>query len=165
MEALNSAAEKYSKGEHMKSNIKTAIATTFLAGAILLSMGSNASALAPKSCSNATLRGDYAATLTGTVNNLPFAALNLVNGDGNGNITGEGTIVYNGSVIPSSFTATYSINADCSGSFSSSSGTTENIVISRDGSEVQIIVTGLALGPATVTGLAKSLGSAKAMTQ
>jgi hypothetical protein len=99
------------------------------------------------------------------VNNLPFAALNLVNGDGNGNITGEGTIVYNGTVIPSSFTATYSINPDCSGSFSSSSGTTENIVISRDGGEVQIIVTGLALGPATVTGLAKRLDSARAITQ
>jgi hypothetical protein len=165
MEALNPAAEKYSKGEHMKPNNKTAIATTFLAGAMLLSMVSDANALPAKSCSNATLRGDYGATLTGTVNNLPFAALNLVTGDGNGNITGEGTIVYNGTVIPSSFTATYSINPDCSGSFSSSSGTTENIVISRDGGEVQIIVTGLALGPATVTGLAKRLDSARAITQ
>jgi hypothetical protein len=149
----------------MKLNIKTAMATMVLAGAMVLNLVSNASAQAHKSCSNATLRGAYGATLTGTVNNLPFAALNLVNGDGNGNITGEGTIVYNGTVIPSSFTATYTINSDCSGSFSSSSGTTENIVISRDGGEVQIIVTGLALGPATVTGLAKKLTSVKAMTQ
>ena len=150
----------------MKPKIKTAITTTILAGTIVLNMVSNAYAHAPKACSNATLRGDYGATLTGTVNNLPFAALNLVNGDGNGNITGEGTIVYNGTVIPSSFTATYTVNPDCSGSFSSSSGTTENIVINRDGSEVQIIVTGLALGPATVTGLAKKLDSApKSMTQ
>ena len=140
----------------MKPKIKTAITTTILAGTIVLNMVSNAYAHAPKACSNATLRGDYGATLTGTVNNLPFAALNLVNG----------TIVYNGTVIPSSFTATYTVNPDCSGSFSSSSGTTENIVINRDGSEVQIIVTGLALGPATVTGLAKKLDSApKSMTQ
>ena len=125
----------------MKPSMKTAIATTMLTGAIVLNMVSNVHAQPAKACSNATLRGDYGATLTGTVNNLPFAALNLVNGDGNGNITGEGTIVYNGAVIPSSFTATYTINPDCSGSFSSSSGTTENIVVSRDGSEVQIIVT------------------------
>jgi hypothetical protein len=149
----------------MKLNIKTAMATMVLAGTMVLNLASNANAQPPKSCSNATLRGAYGATLTGTVNNLPFAAVNLVNGDGNGNITGEGTIVYNGSVIPSSFTATYTINPDCSGSFSSSSGTTENIVISRDGGEVQIIVTGLALGPATVTGLAKQLTSVKAMSQ
>ena len=149
----------------MKPNIKTTIATTILAGTIVLNMVSNANAQPPKTCTNATLSGDYGATLTGTVNNLPFAALNRVNGDGNGNITGEGTIVYDGTVIPSSFTATYTVNPDCSGSFSSSSGTTENIVISRDGSEVQIIVTGLALGPATVTGLAKRLGSVKAFTQ
>ena len=150
----------------MKPNIKTTIATTILAGTIVLNMVSNAQAWQPpKSCSNSTLRGDYGATLTGTVNNLPFAALNLVNGDGNGNITGEGTIVYDVTVIPSSFTATYTINPDCYGSFSYSTGTTENIVISREGSEVQIIVTGLALGPATVTGLAKKLTSTKAMTQ
>jgi hypothetical protein len=149
----------------MKPSMKSTIATTILAGALILNMVPNANAQPPKSCSNATLRGAYGATLTGTVNNLPFAALNLVNGDGNGNITGQGTIVYDGTVIPSSFTATYTINPDCSGSFSSSTGTTENIVISREGSEVQIIVTGLALGPATVTGLAKKLTSTKAMTQ
>ena len=149
----------------MKPSMKSTIATTILAGALILNMVPNANAQPPKSCSNATLRGAYGATLTGTVNNLPFAALNLVNGDGNGNITGQGTIVYDGTVIPSSFTATYTINPDCSGSFSSSTGTTENIVISREGSEVQIIVTGLALGPATVTGLAKKLSSPRAMTQ
>lgn len=149
----------------MNPSMKTAIATTILAGVLILNLVSKANAQPMKACSDATLRGDYGATLTGAVNNLPFAALNLVNSDGNGNITGEGTIVYNGTVIPSSFTATYTVNPDCSGSFTSSSGTTENIVIGRDGSEVQIIVTGLALGPATVTGLAKKLGPPNAVSQ
>jgi hypothetical protein len=141
----------------MKANIKSVIATTVLAGVSILTMVGNAHA-GPKGCSNQTLSGSYGSTLTGTVNNLPFAAVNLVSSDGDGNITGSGTIVYNGVVIPSSFTATYTVNADCSGSFVSDSGTSENIVISRDGSLVQIIVTGLGLGPATVSGSAKSLG-------
>jgi hypothetical protein len=141
----------------MKPIIKAAIATTVLAGVSLLAPGANAQAGA-KECSNHTLSGSYGSTLTGTVNNLPFAAVNLVSSDGDGNINGSGTIVYNGTVIPSSFTATYTINPDCSGSFVSSSGTSESIVISRDGSLVQIIVTGLALGPATVSGSAQSLG-------
>src|SRR5437879_1119945 len=61
-EAVNSAARRHSKGEHMKPNIKTAIATTILAGAIVLNVVSNAYAQPPKACSNATLRGDYGAT-------------------------------------------------------------------------------------------------------
>jgi hypothetical protein len=122
----------------------------------LLAMASN-DAVALRKCSNRTLQGDYGSSLSGTVNGLPFTALNLVSADGNGNISGSGTIVLDGAVIPSSFTATYVVNADCSGSFESDSGTTENIVISRDGRLVQIIVTGLALGPATVSGTATNL--------
>jgi hypothetical protein len=126
---------------------------------LLLSVMSTASTndLAIRACSNRTLRGDYGSSLSGTVNGLPFAAVNLVSADGNGNITGSGTIVLDGAVIPSTFTATYVVNADCSGSFQSDSGTTENIVISRDGRLVQLIVTGLALGPATVSGTATKL--------
>jgi hypothetical protein len=122
----------------------------------VLSMSST-NGLALKACSNRTLKGDYGSSLNGTVNGLPFAAVNLVSADGDGNITGNGTIVLDGAVIPSSFTATYVVNADCSGSFESDSGTMENIVISRDGRLVQIIVTGLALGPATVSGTATTL--------
>lgn len=142
----------------MRFKVKSAIASTFLAGAVVLAMTSSVWAAA-KACSNATLSGSYGATLTGTVSGLPFAALDTVTSDGNGNITGTGTISLNGTIIPSTFTATYTVNPDCTGSFSSSSGTTENLVISKDGSEVQFIVTATALGPATVTGSAKSLGN------
>ena len=141
----------------MKPIIKSAIATTALACMSILAMAANAHAGA-KTCSNHTLSGSYGSTLTGTVNNLPFAAVNLVSSDGDGNTNGSGTIVYNGTVIPSAFTATYTINSDCSGSFVSSAGISESIVISRDGSLVHIIVAGLALGPAAVSGSAQSLG-------
>ncbi|HUI43126.1 MAG TPA: hypothetical protein VL523_14280 [Terriglobia bacterium] len=141
----------------MRSNVKSAIATPFLASLIMLAMTSTARA-GDKGCSNRTLSGSYGATLTGTVNGEPFAALDSVTSDGHGNITGTGTISLDGTIIPSTFTATYTVNSDCTGSFSSSSGTTENLVITQDGSEVQFIVTATALGPATVTGSAKSLG-------
>jgi hypothetical protein len=108
-------------------------------------------------CSNATLKGHYSALLTGSVNGLPFAALDLVISDGNGNISGTGTVVVNGSPMPTSFTATYTVNSNCSGSFVSDTGTTEDITVSLDGSEVQIILTSTPLGAATVTGAAKNL--------
>jgi hypothetical protein len=140
----------------MRSLSKTdLVSTIFLAMSVMAAAASNE--LATRECSNRTLRGNYGSSLSGTVNGVPFSALNLVSADGNGNITGNGTIVLNGQVIPSSFTATYVVNADCSGSFQSDSGTTENIVISRDGRLVQIVVTGLALGPATVSGTATNL--------
>jgi hypothetical protein len=114
-----------------------------------------------KDCSNATLKGNYSALLTGSVNGLPFAALDLVVSDGNGNITGTGTIVVNGNPMTTSFTATYSVNPDCSGSFASDTGTTEAITVSLDGSAVQIILTGTPLGAATVSGVAKNLADSK----
>ena len=130
------------------------IAATFMAGAFLAALAPGAQA-DPKGCSNATLKGTYESLLSGIVNGVPFSALDLVMADGNGNITASGTIVDNGTVIPTTFTATYTVNSDCTGTFSSSSGTTENVELLLDGSEVRIIVTGTALGPATVTGLAK----------
>ena len=50
---------------------------------------------------NRILKGDYGSSLNGTVNGLPFAAVNLVSADGDGHITGSGTIVLDGAVIPS----------------------------------------------------------------
>jgi hypothetical protein len=140
----------------MKSNMKPVVAAVAFVSLMALAMPTAAQAA---KCSNATLSGTYEATLSGTVNGLPFAALDLVTADGNGNITATGTIVYDGTVIPSTFTATYTVNSDCSGSFSSDTGTTENFLIKENGSEVQIIVTGTPLGPATVTGLAKNAAS------
>jgi hypothetical protein len=140
----------------MKLSSNTALAATILAAVLAFIPAAEAK---PVACSNATLKGHYSALLTGSVNGLPFAALDLVVSDGNGNISGTGTVVVNGSPMPTSFTATYTVNSNCSGSFVSDTGTTEDITVSLDGSEVQIILTGTPLGAATVTGAAKSLAA------
>lgn len=118
-------------------------------------------ALAPKAygsaqgCTNATLKGRYGATITGTIGGLPFAELDLVSSTGNGTFSGTGTIAFNGSISPATFTATYTINADCSGSAVLSTGVTQNLTIKADGSEVMFI--GTNDPTAVVTGDAKQL--------
>jgi hypothetical protein len=140
----------------MKLASNTTLAATALASVLALMPAAQAK---PVACSNATLKGHYSALLTGSVDGLPFAALDLVVSDGNGNISGTGTVVVNGTPMPTSFTATYSVNPNCSGSFVSDTGTTEDITVSLDGSEVQILLTASPLGAATVTGVAKTLTS------
>jgi hypothetical protein len=145
----------------MKRNIKLIAVVVALLAVFALAAASSPQVLASgawyHTCSNATLSGSYGASLSGTVNGLPFDALDLVVADGQGNMTGTGTIVYNGAVMPTSFTATYSVNADCTGSFASSTGTNEDFIISQDGSQVQIIVTANPAGPSNVVGLANNL--------
>lgn len=138
----------------MKLASKTTLAATVLAAVLAVVPGAQAK---PIACSNATLKGHYSALLTGSVNGFPFAALDLVISDGNGNISGTGTVVVNGTPMPTSFTATYTVSSNCSGSFVSDTGTTEDITVSLDGNEVQIILTATPLGVATVTGVAKNL--------
>ena len=140
----------------MKLASKTVLAAAFLSAVLAFAPAAQAK---PAGCSNATLKGRYSALLTGSVNGLPFAALDLVTSDGNGNIAGTGTVIVNGSPTPTSFTATYSVDSNCSGSFVSDTGTTEDITVSLDGNEVQIILTGTTLGVATVTGVAKNLAT------
>ncbi|HXJ92699.1 MAG TPA: hypothetical protein VMT20_07425 [Terriglobia bacterium] len=136
----------------MKRTRKSVLALT---AAGMLVMLAAPGAQATQSCSNRTLKGAYGATITGTIAGLPFAELDLVNADGKGNFSGTGTVSYNGSVSSVTFTATYSVNSDCSGSASLSTGVTQNLIIKTDGSEVQFIAT--SSPEAQVTGDAKRL--------
>jgi hypothetical protein len=78
-------------------------------------------AQAQTSCSNASLSGTYFYLENGTAvegstsSPAPYAQFGKVISAGNGNLSGQGT--ENASDIPSqlSFTATYAVNADCSG--------------------------------------------------
>ncbi len=129
--------------------------TTIFAALFLLA---TATPVRASSCSNATLKGSYAALLTGFSGGLPFAALDHVTADGLGNLTGTGTVNVNGTVssgVPLS--ATYSINADCTGSATFSSGTTQNLIIKSSGSQVYITRTGPATTGTVVTGTANRL--------
>ena len=115
--------------------------------------GSVAYAAAPQ-CSNATLKGHYSATITGTLGGVPFAELDLVTATGNGTFSGTGTASENGVISTVEFTATYSINSDCTGSATLSTGVTQNFNIKQDGSDVNFISTN---SGATITGEAKRL--------
>ena len=109
-------------------------------------------------CSNATLKGRYTATITGSLGGAPLAELDLVTSPGDGTFSGTGTVSEDGVISTVSFTATYTINSDCTGSAVLSTGVTQNFNIQPDGSEVDIISTN---SGATITAVAKRLGSRK----
>src|SRR5258708_22163999 len=81
-------------------------------------------------CSNSTIEGTYAFTIHGTVFLPGGAPPLLVDGlakpsfDGNGNITQLDAVAVNGNVAPGwrLSTGTYSVNPDCTGTFTVSNG-------------------------------------------
>lgn len=80
-------------------------------------------------CSNATIHGTYAFTIRGQIL-LPDGSTILIDGlarttfDGKGNLTQLDAVAANGNVAPgwSLNTGTYSVNADCTGSFNVTNG-------------------------------------------
>jgi hypothetical protein len=97
-------------------------------------------------CSNATLRGTYSDTDTGTIVGAgPFAGVNLDTFDGKGALTVSGMSSVNGSISPFAATGTYTVNRDCTGTYSVSDafGDTFNayFVIDEGGNELQIVIT------------------------
>jgi hypothetical protein len=63
-----------------------------------------------------------------------------VAGDGNGNLTGADTLNYDGTVYRRTFTGTYTINSDCTGTvaltFSDKTTMHADIVVTNDGKEI-----------------------------
>lgn len=135
------------------TNAKRVTLSIIALAALGLVTSSAAYAAAPQ-CSNATLKGHYSATITGTLGGAPFAELDLVTSTGNGTFTGSGTASENGVISTVEFTATYTINSDCTGSAVLSTGVTQNLNIKQDGSDVNFISTNAG---ATITGEAKRL--------
>jgi hypothetical protein len=69
-------------------------------------------------CSNNSLKGTYGFSCEGTGGGLPIAVVAVFTADGNGNGSEVETISFNGDIsqgVP--FTVTYTVNADCTGSF------------------------------------------------
>ena len=87
-------------------------------------------------CSQKTLKGTYMSIQSGTLIGLPFTAVNRAVADGVGSLTGSGTAVANGVVSFPVIDATYTINPDCTGTVTSTSGLTQNIIIRKDGGQV-----------------------------
>lgn len=71
----------------------------------------------PAACSLATLKGSYALFGQGTVTAFtppaPIAHVGTVTYDGAGNFFGSDTIMLNGTLIPDTFTGTYTVTDEC----------------------------------------------------
>jgi hypothetical protein len=106
----------------MKSRISLFLLTLVLAASSTLTAHASA-------CSNSTIQGSYAFTIHGTVF-LPDGSTLLIDGlakttfDGDGNITQLDAVAANGNVPPGwrPSAGTYSVNPDCTGTFTVSNG-------------------------------------------
>jgi hypothetical protein len=104
-----------------------------------------------KGCSNNTLRGSYAQTGTGVITAPPdqagpFANVGTIVFDGNGGLTGVLTISQSGMSAQATETGTYSVNSDCTGTYTvqiAPFGITSQafFAIDTNGDELEIIVT------------------------
>lgn len=119
----------------MKIRFST-IAKTLAAAAITaLALGTSPTANAQdKHCSLASLRGTFAYTSTGSIVAAPYppiigpyAEVGTESFDGNGGVTFTFNASTNGSVGPGTATGTYTVNEDCTGTFTeATSGFTSN---------------------------------------
>jgi len=90
--------------------------------ALALAIAPTAKAQGNKGCNNATLQGTFAYTVTGSsVAPLPpgqYAEAGAQTFDGNGGTATVGMSNTNGNVSPSNTIGTYTVNSDCTGTFS-----------------------------------------------
>jgi hypothetical protein len=96
-----------------------------------------------KGCSNATLKGTFVHTASGFETAPPAIAGPLVGVgtdtfDGNGNVATTATISLNGNIFPLKTTGTYSVNPDCTGTYTLP-GTRLVFVIANSGNEIHAI--------------------------
>jgi hypothetical protein len=130
---------------------RTTIAKTLaVAVPITLAVGIAGTAQAhERECSNATLKGTFAYTNTGFITDPPplagpFAGVGTQTLDGNGGTTATAWVSQNGNVLLVTITGTYTVNRDCTGSFTldiSPVGITAHafFVIENDGAEFRAI--------------------------
>jgi len=91
--------------------------------ALALAIAPTAKAQVNKGCNNATLQGTFAYTVTGAFVAAPaplgpYAEAGAQTFDGNGGTMAVGMSSTNGTIASATTTGTYSVNADCTGTFS-----------------------------------------------
>jgi len=97
-------------------------------------------------CSNNSLKGTYGLSCEGTVVGVgPLAVVGVFTADGKGNGSEVETISFNGVITTgATFTVTYTVNADCTGSFVSTgfgSVFHNDFVIDDNKKEIRLIPT------------------------
>jgi hypothetical protein len=90
--------------------------------ALALAIAPTAKAQVNKGCNNGTLQGTFAYTVTGSFVAAPaplglYAEAGAQTFDGNGGTAAAGMSNTNGNVMPSSTVGTYTVNSDCTGTF------------------------------------------------
>jgi hypothetical protein len=141
-------------------NMKTKVVlATLVAVAAMIGLGAtfpggtltkvHAQEEALEACSAATLNGTYALTFSGfttrgsvaaAINNFtPVAGGGLVTFDGDGNLSASETVSVGGLVNPVNTTGTYTVNSDCTGTFTTPHAHL-NLVL-RKGREIQAVNT------------------------
>jgi hypothetical protein len=121
--------------------MKPAIAYIFLLSAFRVAVN------AQNTCTKANFAGPYGFTVSGVVVNsdgsfYSAAEAGTVTADGNGNLTGSATISQAGQIQSPTFTGTYTLDADCTGTVSTtdSAGPAHfNIAIVDNGQEILFI--------------------------
>lgn len=98
-------------------------------------------AKATQACTDASLAGNYGFTFSGFVKDhgrsVPFAGTGITTADGEGNVSATVTASVDGNLSTFPYSATYTVNPDCTGSVTSTSGGANfSIVIVRGGSEI-----------------------------
>jgi hypothetical protein len=104
---------------------RTAIAKTLAIAAVTalaLGIAPTAKAQVNRGCTDATLMGTFAYTVTGSLVAAPakpglYAEAGAQTFDGNGGTAIAGMVNANGSVTSTSRTGTYTVNPDCTGTF------------------------------------------------
>ena len=133
--------------------MKRITALTILAGIVLggtvliLRLVTAPKVRAQDACTTDSFQGAFGYTFTGLTgfNALPFSAVGRLLADGQGNVSGVETDSSNGEIFQRTYTGTYQVNADCTGSQVSvdNFGKTVkcNFVIVSGGAEIRVIET------------------------
>jgi hypothetical protein len=105
--------------------VKHAAKAITIAALTALALGvAPAAKAADKGCSNASLQGTFSDKDTGFIYPaaneapVPFAGVNVETFDGIGNIKGTGFASAGGTGGPQTYTGTYKVNPDCTGTYS-----------------------------------------------
>ena len=129
----------------MKSRISLLLMALALAASSTLTAHASA-------CSNWTLKGTYAFTIHGTIFLPGGAPPLLVDGlakttfDGNGNLTQLDAVAIDGNVAPGwrPSTGNYSVNPDCTGTFTVSNGNqppiNAQLIVAQSGNTIHAVV-------------------------